>query len=106
VEQVFSEVSLAPAFFIEGENTNKVYCKRAIGKGRTMRSRIAALLAALFLAASVLAGCGGGGEEEPAQEQQEQQEQQEGGGEQEGGEENEQEEGADIRTVSLIHPTS
>jgi hypothetical protein len=23
----FSEVSLAPAFFIEGEGTNKVYCK-------------------------------------------------------------------------------
>ena len=25
--RVFSEVSIAPAFFIEGEGTNKVYCK-------------------------------------------------------------------------------
>lgn len=31
-----------------------------------MRSRIVALLAALFIALSVLAGCGGGAEEEPA----------------------------------------
>ena len=64
--------------------------ERAPNLGRTMRSRIAALLAALFVAVSALAGCGEGGEEEPAQEQQEEQEQiQEGGG----GEEPQEEEG-------------
>ena len=69
--------------------------ERAPNVGRTMRSKIAALLAALFVAVSALAGCGGGAaEEEPAQDQQEEQEQQEGGGEEEQ-EGEQQEEGED-----------
>lgn len=60
-------------------------------EGRTMRSKIATLFAALFLASSVLMGCGGGMEGEPAEEpaQEEQQQEGGGGGEQEGGEEDE-----------------
>lgn len=57
---------------------------RATDGGRTLRSKkLAALLAALFVAALALAGCSGEGEEEGQdQQQQEQQEnsEQEGGG--------------------------
>ncbi len=68
-----------PALFVVRDRNDRGSAKNKNG-GRTMRSRIASLLAALFLASSVLMGCGGGGGEE---QQQEEQQQEDGGGEQE-----------------------